>query len=86
MPKPQGYEPVLAGQSASLLTELPKSKQREVISLLYRLSAVPSQVGDYTTEDDTSRSLQNILLGPWHITYWADHAAQEFRIVDITEV
>lgn len=80
------YEPVLSGQALAFLGELPKARQRELITLVFRLALLPSQIGDYTTVDDTGCVLQNILLGSWHITYWADHAIKELRIVDISEV
>jgi len=80
------YDPVLSGQALAVLSELPKARQRELIALVFRLALLPSQIGDYTTTDDTGRVLQNILLDSWHITYWADHAVKEFRIVDISEV
>jgi hypothetical protein len=86
MPDPQAYEPVLSGKAAVFLASLPRTKQRTVIDLVVGLSAHPFQIGDYPTQDATGRRLENILLGEWHFTFWADHAVREFRITDITEV
>ena len=86
MPSPAGYEPVLSGKAATSLTGLSKAKQRKVIGLAFRLAEHPFQIGDYPTQDASGRRLENILLGEWHFTFWADHAVREFRITDITEV
>jgi hypothetical protein len=86
MPSPQAYDPVLNGKAAAFLASLPKAKQRKVIELAFGLAEHPSQIGDCTTHDNAGRRLENILLGEWHFTFWADHAAHEFRITDITEV
>lgn len=86
MPSPQAYDPVLAGKAAAFLAGLSKAKQRKVIGLAFQLAEHPSQIGDYTTQDATGRRLENILLGEWHFTFWADHAVREFRITDIAEV
>jgi len=86
MPRPQAYDPVLNGKAAAFLASLSKAKQRKVIELAFGLAEHPLQIGDYTTQDDAGRRLENILLGEWHFTFWADHAVREFRITDISEV
>ena len=86
MPSPQGYDPVLSGAATAFLTALPKTKQKKVVRLAFQLAEHPFQIGDYTTADDAGRSLENILIGEWHFTFWADHTTREFRIADIAEV
>jgi hypothetical protein len=86
MPSPQAYDPVLNGKAAAFLANLSKAKQRKVIELAFGLAEHASQIGDYTTQDDVGRRLENILLGEWHFTFWAGHAARDFRITDIAEV
>ena len=81
-----GFDPVLSARAAAYLLGLPKSKQKKVMELAFGLARHPSQVGDYPTIDERGRRLQNILVGEWHFTYWADDAVREFRITDITEV
>ena len=86
MRRPVPYEPVLSGNAAAYLIELPRSAQRKVIALLFQLAEMPSQLGDYSSRDDSGRPIQHILIGEWHVSFWADDAAREFRIVEITEV
>lgn len=86
MPEPAEYDPVLSGAAAAFLVALPRSRQKLVITLAFRLAKTPQPPGDYSSTDDSRRPLQNILLDDWHFTYWPDHAARELRITDITEV
>ena len=83
MASPFGYEPVLSGAAAHYLAMLPRSKQRQGISLMYQLAQNPSQAGDYSVTDDSGRVLQNLMVGDWHFTFWADHFSKEMRIVDV---
>lgn len=80
------YDPVLSGKASAFLISLSRSKQRKAIALAFQLAAYPYQIGDYPTEDENGRPIQNILIGEWHFSYWADHSVKELRIVDIIEV
>jgi len=80
------YDPVLSGKASSCLVGLPRKKQRAVIALLFQLAELPSQLGDYSSHDDAGRVIQHLLIGDWHISFWADHASKELRIVELAEV
>lgn len=80
------YEPVLSSKATGVLLGFSKSKQRKVIGLLYQVASYPSQFGDYSEIDSTGRDVQFLLIGDFLIGFWADHAVQELRIVDIEEV
>lgn len=86
MRKSTPYDPVLSGRASAYLIGLSKNSQRKVIALLFQLAETPSQIGDYSSRDDKGRDVQHILIGEWHVSYWADDAARELRIVEILEV
>ncbi len=86
MPSPSGYEPVLSGGASSFLVGLSRPKQRQVFRLLLQLAEHPGQLGDYATRDGDGREIQHLLVGDWHFSFWADHAAKELRITEIVEV
>jgi hypothetical protein len=86
MPRPSTYEVVLASKAAAFLLSLPRSKQRKLLQLVQELAKNPGQIGDYPVFDATGRRIENILLNEWHISFWADHAAKEFRIVELAEL
>jgi hypothetical protein len=85
MSKPSGFEPVLSSKAIGFIYSLRKPKQRKLIDLIYRIAGVPSQIGDYESRDDTGREVQHIKIGDLIISFWADHAVKELRIVDIEE-
>jgi len=85
MSKGTVFEPVLSSSAIGFIYSLRKAKQRKLIDLIYRMAAVPSQIGDYESIDDTGRVIQHIKIGDLIISFWADHAVKEFRIVDIEE-
>ena len=86
MVDPHAYEPVLSSKSATFLIALSKVRQRKLIGLLYRLSENPSQIGDYSEQDETGREIQFIRVRDLLLAFWADHSVKELRIVDIEEV
>jgi hypothetical protein len=86
MSRPRPYDPVLSGAATTSLLALPKARQRVVGRLLFRLAETPAQPGDYSTTDESGRSVQHILVGEFHLSYWADHATRELRIVEIDEI
>lgn len=80
------YEPVLSSKAAAFVVAISKGRQRKLIGLLFQLADNPSQIGDYSEPDNTGRDVQFILIRDLLITFWADHAVRELRIVAIEEV
>jgi len=77
------YEPVLSSKALATLLGVSKRKQRDLSDILFKLSAFPSQQGDYAFPDGSGRLVQYILIGNYVIGYWPDHAVKELRIVEI---
>jgi len=86
MPDPGTCEPVLSAKAVRFLHSLTKPKQRRLITLLFRIADYPNQLGDYQSSDDTGRYVQHLMIGDLLVSYWADHAGKELRIVEIEEV
>jgi hypothetical protein len=86
MPSPSGYEPVLSSKASSSLVGLSRSKQNQVLRLLFQLAEHPGQLGDYATREDDGREVQHLMVGDWHFSFWADHAVRELRITEIDEL
>lgn len=85
MSKSSAFEPILSSKAIGFIYSQRKAKQRKLIGLLFRIAAVPSQIGDYESRDDTGRDVQHLRIGDLIISFWADHAVKELRIVDIEE-
>jgi hypothetical protein len=86
MPSPSGYEPVLSSKASSSLVGLSRSKQKQVLRLLFQLAEHPGQLGDYATREDDGREIQHLMVGDWHFSFWADHAVRELRVTEIDEL
>lgn len=86
MPKPTSYDPVLSSKASSFLVGQSKSKQKQVLRLLFQLAELPGQLGDYSTREDGGREIQHLLVGDWHFSFWADHAVRELRVTEIDEL
>ena len=86
MANPSGYEPVLSARASSALVGLSRSRQKQVLRLLFQLAEHPSQLGDYATREEDGREIQHLLVGDWHFSFWADHAVRELRVTEIDEL
>ena len=81
-----GYDPVLSSKASAILIGLPKAKQKKILALLFRIAEHPGQLGDYATREEDGREIQHLMVGDWHISFWADDAVRELRITDFTEL
>jgi hypothetical protein len=77
------YRWVAHQQAVEFVLRLPSARRRYLIEQLDRLVNDPFQEADATLEEPTGRTLQLKIAGPFIITYWADHAVKEIRIVAI---
>ena len=77
---------MLSGKASAILVGLPKTKQKKILTLLFRIAEHPGQLGDYATREENGREIQHLMIGDWHISFWADDAVRELRITDFTEL
>ncbi|MBI4023930.1 MAG: hypothetical protein HY360_03055 [Verrucomicrobia bacterium] len=77
------WELVVHGAAVDFFASRRLRERAELLDVLRRLTAHPNQRGDATEQDQTSRTLQIKQVGVWRITYWADHAVKELRVVRI---
>ena len=81
-----GYTYVLAEAASEYVFRLPAAEQVRLVRVLRLLADSPHRTGDYTTEDQDGRTLQNLLIDDWVITFWADHAVKELRVTELVQV
>jgi len=43
----------------------------------------PTKPGDYEERDDAGRPIQIKIVGDYALTYWADHAVREVKVIQI---
>ncbi len=54
-----------------------------ILKFIQQIAADPYLVGDFKDSDDIGRPLEVKLVGSYAITYWADHAVKEIKIVNL---
>ena len=69
-----------------MLIELSRSKQKKMINLLLRLAEHPGQLGNYSTQGKDGRSIEHLRLDGFRISFSADDAVRELRVVDIARL
>ena len=58
-----------------------RSERDKILSFLESLSNDPFKLGDYEERDDIGHSVQIKIIGDHALTYWADHAVKEVKVV-----
>ncbi len=77
------YQVVLHGDLLELLFQMRRTERRRLIQFFDTVAKKPGTPGDYEEADSVGRLNQVKVLGRWAITYWADHAVKELRVVRI---
>lgn len=80
------YEPVFSAAAWETFRVCSRRKRERLTRIAYLLAAQPLQIGDYQTADASGRSMENIRIEGFVLTFWPDHFAKELRIVDIVEL
>jgi mRNA-degrading endonuclease RelE of RelBE toxin-antitoxin system len=65
------------------LKAYPRKQQVLITQFLDFLGDNPHHQGDYIEHDNVSRPIQVAILGRFAVFYWADHAVEEVKIVDL---
>jgi hypothetical protein len=60
-----------------------RAERHHILSFLESLTTNPDRAGDFTERDDSGRLVQIKILGDYALTYWADHAVKEVKVIKI---
>ncbi|HAV65205.1 MAG TPA: hypothetical protein DCY13_22890 [Verrucomicrobiales bacterium] len=58
-----------------------RASRDRIIRFLESLEEEPFQPGDYQELDESGRTLQIKIVGDMALTFWADHAVKEVKVV-----
>lgn len=70
-------------EAAEILRSIRGGQRSSVVEFIDFLSGDPNKGGDYSERDETGRQLEIKVIGSFAITYWADHAVAEVKVVDV---
>ena len=77
------YQVVLHGDLLELLFNMRRAERKRLTQFFDSLAKKPGTPGDYEETDSVGRLNQVKVMGRWAVTYWADHAVKEVRVVRI---
>ena len=77
------YRYVLDCTVAEDILTLSARQRGQFVQIFRSLAENPFQRGEQTFKDSTQREIQKKRFGGWLVSYWADHAVKELRIVGI---
>jgi hypothetical protein len=80
------YRYVLDSTVAENALFAPAKQRQEFIRIFRELASDPFQRGEQTFQDSAGRDVQKKIFGQWLISFWADHAVQEVRIVGVQRI
>ena len=67
------------------MTSMPKShaQKRLIMNFIQDLAHDPFHIGHYIDHDNLGRSNEVKIIGRFAVTYWADHASREVKVLNI---
>ena len=77
------WELVIHGPTLSFLLSCRAPDRRLLLKFCDQLQTNPFLEGDYVEKDLTGRPIQLRIVGNWAVTFWADHAVKEVRVLRI---
>ncbi len=77
------YDVVMRRTVAQRASSFSRGQRSRLEVFLDSLAVDPNQRGDFNDVDQTGRTNEAKVLHDLMVTYWADHAAREVRIVDL---
>jgi hypothetical protein len=62
----------------------PSRQDRDkILSFLESLAEKPASRGDFEERDEAGRPVQIKVIGNYALTFWADHAVKEIKVVKV---
>ena len=86
MKRPAPYDVVMPISKMAVFHSAPKRERKVLLDFFDRLAANPFLESEWTVEDATGRIHFRQQVGKHLVTYWADHAVKEVKIVKLERI
>ncbi len=86
MPNPFGYRFVIAAEVFRYVFSLRVTERQFLDDIFQFLAENPHFRGDYQEPDEDERPRTVFLRGRFLVTFWADDAAKEIRVVRVEKI
>ncbi len=80
-----GWKVAFDADAVECLLGCRANERRKLLQFAESLKAHPTLPGDFVEQDDSRRNLQVKLVSRFLVTYWADHAVKEVKVVAIEQ-
>ena len=77
------YEVYLRTEVFEFLRHRRIDERNRLLGLLHELGGDPYRRGDFAERDLSGRDVQVLIFQRYAISYWADHAVKELKVIDI---
>ncbi len=77
------YKVFLRLEAMEMLRKIRGVQKTRISRFIDALTVNPFLAGDFSENDDAQRQIEIKVIGRYAITYWADHAVSEVKIIDI---
>jgi hypothetical protein len=77
------YEVYLRAEAFEFLRHRHTDARNRLLRLLHELGRDSYRRGDFSERDLSGREIQILIFQRYAISYWADHAVKELKVIDI---
>ena len=77
------YEVYLRTEAFEFLRHRRGDERNRLLRLLHELGRDPYRRGDFAERELSGREIQVLIFLRYAISYWADHAVKELKVIDI---
>jgi hypothetical protein len=77
------YEVYLRTEAFEFLRHRHSDDRTSLLRLLGELGRDPYRRGDFAERDSSGREIQVLIFQRYAVSYWADHAVREVKVIDI---
>jgi hypothetical protein len=77
------YEVYLRTEAFEFLRHRHPDERNRLLRLLHELGQDPYRRGDFAEREQSGRDIEVLIFRRYAISYWADHAVKELKVIDI---
>ncbi len=86
MKRPVPYDVVMPISKMAVFHSAPKRERKALLNFFDLLAANPFLESDWIMDDTTGRTHYRQRIGNYLVTYWADHAVKEVKVVKLERI
>jgi len=77
------YSVFVESHIAESSSQMKLRERNQILRLFRKLRNDPFLEGDYVERDTIGRLMQVVIVGESAVVFWADHAVEEIKVIDL---